>query len=716
MEDNYSKLADIAYNLHISGKFDDAAAIYKKLLSLNPEDINVLNLYAQLNVSLKNYDLALDIFDKVYEKTNSDAILINIAKIYFFKSDYEKVISELKKLKENNADSVKLYAITYQKAGNKERAIINYKALADNNAADFSDLYNLAYLSGLSGNKEDEEKYALEAYKHNPDDIDINKLLANIYQQKNDENNELKYLLNLSKTVKNTEILYRIGVIYSHLNNDGSAIDYFNQILNIEPNNTRALLYIGLIYKNHDKMKAVEIFEKLYNLDNNNENVLFNLATVSSDILDFEKALFWAKKYSAVCEDKALGYNLTADYYMELYKYDLAEEYYLKSYNINKNNDYTKIQLAYIYSFTNRNEEAYKMYNSVNDKSDIEEDLTLMKLRNKELEDVREGFYNWNAKLPTDKSVEKKAKAMFYKLNVKEKFGINENFFTAFRANIDTKVKERIGHYLSRAWKNQDITGKSLLIYSLHGYGDMFMFSRYIKTVYEKTSRIILQVPKSCYELYKFNFPNLKIIDGESTVPDDEYDYAVPYMTLIYCLNASLKNIPYSGGYLSVSDKRIKEISNMNYMNTNKKKIGIFWQGNPSVFKNRSIKLKYLKPLFDIENIQIYSFQISTVDSESDELKSQLPLIDLSSDIKSFEDTAAFLKNIDILVTIDTSIANLSGALGVKTFLMLPYLTEWRWFNDTDKTPWYDSVKIFKQKIPGDWAEVVSRIKNEIEI
>ena len=69
-----------------------------------------------------------------------------------------------------------------------------------------------------------------------------------------------------------------------------------------------------------------------------------------------------------------------------------------------------------------------------------------------------------------------------------------------------------------------------------------------------------------------------------------------------------------------------------------------------------------------------------------------------------------------MLITIDTSIANLAGAMGVKTFLMLPYMPEWRWFYDTETTPWYDSVKIFKQKIPGDWTEVVARIKNEISL
>ena len=187
-------------------------------------------------------------------------------------------------------------------------------------------------------------------------------------------------------------------------------------------------------------------------------------------------------------------------------------------------------------------------------------------------------------------------------------------------------------------------------------------------------------------------------------------------MLLVYSLRASLNSIPYSKGYLKVSDEAVKEKSNYDFMKTNKKKIGIFWQGNPSIYINRSIKLKYLQPLFDIENAAIYSFQLSGVDIESNKLKSQLPLIDIAPHIKSYEDTAAFLKNIDVLVTIDTSIANLAGALGVKTYLMLPCMPEWRWFYDTETTPWYDSVKIFKQKTPGAWEEVVARIKDELSV
>ena len=161
----------------------------------------------------------------------------------------------------------------------------------------------------------------------------------------------------------------------------------------------------------------------------------------------------------------------------------------------------------------------------------------------------------------------------------------------------------------------------------------------------------------------------------------------------------SLKDIEGADGYLKVDDKVVEEKSKLECLKTEKKKIGLFWQGNPIIIQSRSIKLKQLLPLFEVSNTQYYSFQLSKFDFESMELKGNIPLIDLSPYIKSYEDTAALLKNIDLLITIDTSIANLAGAIGIKTYLLLPYDSEWRWFHDTETTPWYNSVRIFKQKV-----------------
>lgn len=716
MENSYSKSVDTAYNLHVAGKFQEAMFLYEKLLAVNPNDINVLNLYAQLNMSLKNYDKALEIFNKIYETVKLDSVLLNIAQIYFLKNDFENAINSLKSIKEHSEQSVRLFALSYLKLGNSERAIANYKALAENKLANFSDLYNLAFLYSSQNNIEEALKYALEAYSLQSDDVEINRFLAGLYDKLNDEKNQLKYLLNIEKIQPDIELLYGIGIIYSHLGDDSNAIKYFNEIQNIDPNNQKALLSIANIFKNHDIQKAISIYKRIYELNNKEENAVFNLNNLYFKILDFENALIWAKKYYEISEDKVLPLNMIADCLMELYRYDEAEKYYYESFLIDSKNVYTKLRLAYIYSYTDRVPKAFEMLNTLDAESRLEDDYVIVCLRDKKLEDVYEGYYAWYSKPPSAEKKEEKARKMFYKLNVNKEFGISEDLFALLKKSTNAESESMLSLYLEKAWKNQPIKDKKLLIYSAHGVGDLFMFSRYIFDVLKQTKNVILKVPSSCVSLYKYNFPNLKVYGSKDYIDDKEFDYASDTMLLVYSLRASLNSIPYSKGYLKVSEEAVKEKSNYDFMKTNKKKIGIFWQGNPSIYINRSIKLKYLQPLFDIENAAIYSFQLSGVDIESNKLKSQLPLIDLAPYIKSYEDTAAFLKNIDVLVTIDTSIANLAGALGVKTYLMLPCMPEWRWFYDTETTPWYDSVKIFKQKTPGAWEEVVARIKDELSV
>ena len=137
------------------------------------------------------------------------------------------------------------------------------------------------------------------------------------------------------------------------------------------------------------------------------------------------------------------------------------------------------------------------------------------------------------------------------------------------------------------------------------------------------------------------------------------------------------------------------------------KKIGLFWQGNKRVFKNRSIPFDEIKKLLS-EPYKFYSFQIDNSEKHDN-------LINLSDYINDYSDTASLLKQIDLLITIDSSIAHMAGALGVKTFLLLPYTPEWRWYNDDKKTRWYDSITIFKQTKIGNWASVIERVKNAIK-
>ena len=164
-------------------------------------------------------------------------------------------------------------------------------------------------------------------------------------------------------------------------------------------------------------------------------------------------------------------------------------------------------------------------------------------------------------------------------------------------------------------------------------------------------------------------------------------------------------NIPFANGYLKASkveDERFK---------TDKKKIGLFWQGSYDGYDNRAIPLKEMASLLDVPNCQFYGF---VKEDMQNQIKEYPEIIDIGSTLGDFLDTAGKIQNLDVFITIDTAVANLAGAMGIKTYLLLPYASEWRWFDDDKITPWYDSVTIFKQKAPWDWTSVVQEVLKEI--
>ncbi len=719
MDDNYSKLVDIAYNKHISGKLEEAKSIYEKLLSFKPNDVNVLNLYAQLNVSIKNYDKALEIFQYIFNNTQLDSVQLNIAKVYMLKNNYNEAIGSLNLIQKKNESVLRLLASAYTNSENKDEAIKIYEDIINLKNPSFPDFYNISVLYSDKKNNDLALKYALMAYDLNSSDIDINLHLASLYENFSDYENALKYLLCISQINPEVNILYRIGVLYKKLSNDDLAVKYFNDILNIEPDNKDALLNIAFIYRNHDKNVSVKILNKIIEKYPNDTNSILMLYSINYSMMNFQECLKLGRVLIDLSPDDPYSYTYLADALFELYRYEEAVDIYIKAKEFSGSPAYyADFKIATIYSITNKVQEALQILSKYLSENPSARMLYMqIYLRCKNISDVKETFYEYIHGTKGEAEVDDMAKRLFYKLNIDKKYQISEDVFALFKKDADNSMISRRDKYKDKNWKlnSFDIQGKRLLLFNQHGAGDLIMFSRFIKVVQNMASEVILQVAPPFVDLYKYNFPDCKVFSNKDDIDDNLYDVTTNYMSLLYDLNIDLHKLD-GKPYLSVDDNLVKEKSELDIMQTSKKKAGIYWQGNPTILTNRSIKLEKFLPLFDLENVKLYSFQISTLDIESNDLKEKLPLADLKKYINNYSDTAAFLKNIDVLISIDTSIANLAGAMGIKTFLLLPFKTEWRWFYDTETTPWYNSVKIFKQSTPGDWDEVISRVKHELTL
>jgi len=219
-----------------------------------------------------------------------------------------------------------------------------------------------------------------------------------------------------------------------------------------------------------------------------------------------------------------------------------------------------------------------------------------------------------------------------------------------------------------------------------------------------KEHEIEVAVGKQLKGLFEYNYPNIKFINYDEINPETQ---AVRITDLAYVLGMDFDNIPFAEGYLNVNPANI---------DNEKLKVGLCWEAGSAGIRgmiNRTIHVKSFEPLFNMTNIQLYSFQV--LDSFNGNEKYSDKMIILSKDFKNFTDTAQALKSMDIVVSVDTCVAHLAGALGVPTCLLLPYTTDWRWFDCTKETPWYKSVQIFKQNNSISWEEAINSVAAKIK-
>jgi hypothetical protein len=218
--------------------------------------------------------------------------------------------------------------------------------------------------------------------------------------------------------------------------------------------------------------------------------------------------------------------------------------------------------------------------------------------------------------------------------------------------------------------------------------------------------------------LFKHNFetekyPNLEIVSVEERVKFNKYALMTD---LPYLLHKTFHNIPSEESYIEASERNVELIRKNVFAKDKNLKIGLCWRAKGMGLRDavyRTIDAPYyFKPIMDLPNVSYYSFQFGDI---FDMCKKYPQITDLTNHINDFADTAGALKNIDILITVDTALAHLAGAMGIKTYLLLCHAPDWRWFDNDKKTEWYPSVTIIKQQDRKTWEDVSEKLTKYIK-
>ncbi len=260
----------------------------------------------------------------------------------------------------------------------------------------------------------------------------------------------------------------------------------------------------------------------------------------------------------------------------------------------------------------------------------------------------------------------------------------------------------------------EPITGKRIILWPEGGDGDVFQFVRFASMVQQLGAHVVLAVRPSTLRLFQHNFPQFELLAMTEGTPIPAWDAQCSLMSLpLACGIDSLQKIPTSASYLS-SVPELQAIWDQRLQSTTptspRKRIGLVWAGNgiTDVDQDRSLTLSQFEPLGKVA--LEHNFQLVSLQKGKASLESSLSLLDLTDELVDWADTAALIANLDLVISCDTGVAHLAAAMGKPTWILSRHNGCWRWLLNRTDSPWYPSVRLFRQPTFGDWATVMQEV------
>jgi len=267
-------------------------------------------------------------------------------------------------------------------------------------------------------------------------------------------------------------------------------------------------------------------------------------------------------------------------------------------------------------------------------------------------------------------------------------------------------------------WDGQPIPNKTLLIHTEQGAGDAIQFIRYLPLVAECCGKILLVCPPNLMSIFQ-GLAAIAEIRPPGEIAFDAFDTYIALMSLPYALKTRLETIPNRIPYLQVppAKRSLWATTLLSPQSPEQLRVGFAWAGSSTHANdaNRSCAIADFLPVLQTPQIQFYSLQVGNRAPEIQQLPPHLPVQDLSHYLKDYGDTAAAIAQLDLVVTVDTSVAHLAGSLGKPVWTALCYNPDWRWLLDREDSPWYPTMVLFRQPQPKDWASVFENIAQRLQ-
>ncbi|MSO89554.1 MAG: glycosyltransferase family 41 protein [Rhodospirillaceae bacterium] len=479
----------------------------------------------------------------------------------------------------------------------------------------------------------------------------------------------------------NPELLVNFGNAYLDLGRNAAAAEKYRKALALHPDLAAAHYNLGNALKAAgDPAAAIESYRAALNLDPANADIFNNLGHALQQVERYDDAIAHYRQAIAVDPAYAQAHNNLGNAFQDLGDFDAAMVSYRRAVELNP---------GFAEAWDN-------IGNAFQDRGMLDDALTA--------HDTALSIRPGDADIRFNRAC-----ALLLGGDLRRGFAEYECRWQA------RKFPSPRRDFVQPSWDGSTLDGGTVLLHAEQGQGDTLQFLRYVPEA-AKRARVVIECQPSLVRLAATVGGISEIIAQGDALPD--FDVHLPLMSLPHVLGAAPDTLSANIPYLRAPDATAREWATKNWRRGGARlHVGLVWAGNPRnrPGRLRSLPIAKLLPLLRQSDVAFYSLQLGAGANDLGMLPSDAAILDVSGEIRDFADTAAIVAGLDLVVSVDTAVAHLAGALGRPVWTLLTHSADWRWFLRRPDSPWYPTMRLFRQPRPGYWEAVIDEAVAALE-